>query len=148
MPNSLIDDVLQTQFGTSQSRKYWFYSHRAQMLQQNPKLFEHVFSRPGRYLIWPLSSIRLSLGLTKAHRRCAPRVWVCVCMRTRLYSVSWFVGDYVCTSAFTWFFYFWSLRYVCVCIGCLNSPQFSLLMLAAAACEACTNYHESKRLAG
>lgn len=36
----------------------------------------------------------------------------------------------------------------CFCVGCLNSPLFSLLILAAAACEAWANDNESKRLAG
>lgn len=35
---------------------------------------------------------------------------------------------------------------VCVCVGCLNKPLFSLLILAAAACEAWANDGESKRL--
>lgn len=34
---------------------------------------------------------------------------------------------------------------VCACIGCLNNPLFSLLILAAAACEAWANDDESKR---
>ena len=66
-------------------------------------------------------------------------------------------GLRVCMSAFTWFFYFWSLALcvcvcVCVCVRacvrmrCLNSPLFSLLILAAAAGEAWANDDESKRL--
>lgn len=34
----------------------------------------------------------------------------------------------------------------CFCAGCLNSPLFSLLILAAAACEAWIDDNESKRL--
>lgn len=57
-------------------------------------------------------------------------------------------GVNVCMSVFMWLFSPWILQ-MCVCVSvcfrCLNSPLFSLLIPAAAACEAWANDDEGKK---
>lgn len=92
------------------------------------------FHRRGEHLIWPLSR---SLTLTKG---ICPKGFECdhiVCAKSqRLLCTQQTPPNSLTSGAHS----------ACFCAGCLNSPLFSLLILAVAACEAWIDDNESKRL--